>query len=248
MDDCSSDDSIALATDILSRADIDFNIIRNDRNSGSVFRQWQKGIELASGDHVWIAEADDESEPAFLETALRGFSTPGIVMSYCESQMIDAAGTRLASDYSDYVRTVDSRHWRNHFANDGKEEVRQYMSIMNTIPNVSAVVFRRDVLQSVIRESIEDICRFRVAGDWRLYVEVLAKGGVSFNPSPLNRHRRHNSGVTLGERMDLLIGEIRTMQGMVSSRFDVPPEIAVKASAYLDSLMPSQGARSGQPT
>jgi len=249
LDDCSSDDSIALATDTLSKADIDFKIIRNDRNSGSVFRQWQKGIELATGDHVWIAEADDESEPEFLAAVLRGFSTPGIVMSYCESQMIDATGTRIASDYSDYVRTVDSRHWRNHFANDGEEEVRRYMSIMNTIPNVSAVVFKRDVLQSVIKESIEDICGFRVAGDWRLYVEVLAKGGgVSFNPRPLNRHRRHHSGVTLGERMDVLIGEIRTMQGIVSSRFEVPPEIAVKAGAYLDSLMQLQDARPGQPT
>lgn len=248
LDDCSSDDSIAVASDILSRADIDFKIVRNDRNSGSVFRQWQKGIELATGDHVWIAEADDESEPAFLETVLRGFSTPGIVMSYCESQMIDAVGMRQALDYSDYVRTVDDRHWRSHFANDGRQEVRQYMSIMNTIPNVSAVVFKREPLRSVIDESIDEICHFRVAGDWRLYIEVLARGGVSFNPTPLNRHRRHEGGVTLGERMDLLINEIRDMQAIVSARFEVPTDIAVKAGAYLEALKQSQGNRSGQST
>jgi glycosyltransferase involved in cell wall biosynthesis len=242
LDDCSSDDSVEVATRLLGRADVDWRIVRNETNSGSVFSQWKKGIELASGDFVWIAEADDESEPDFLRTVMRGLQIPGMVMSYCESQQIDAGGNRLAADYSAYVATVDSRHWRNHFASDGAQEVSQYLSIMNTIPNVSAVLFERTRLSEVMAHAFEDIRRFRVAGDWRLYVEVLRKGGVSFNPAALNRHRRHQQGVTLGERRAQLIEEIRAMQHFVATQFSVSPERADQARAYLDTLSASQDA------
>lgn len=242
LDDCSTDDSIEVASRLLDKADVDWRIVHNETNSGSVFSQWQKGVELASGDVVWIAEADDESEPEFLRTVLRGFQIPGMVMSYCESQSIDASGNRRAADYSAYVATVDSRHWRNHFASEGTEEVRRYLSVMNTIPNVSAVLFERGRLREVMDHAFEDIRSFRVAGDWRLYVEVLRKGGVSFSPATLNRHRRHQGGVTLGERRAQLIEEIRTMQQFVSMHFSVPPEMAERARAYLDTLSLSQDA------
>lgn len=242
LDDCSADDSIEVATRLLGNADVDWRIVRNETNSGSVFTQWKKGIELASGDVVWIAEADDESEPEFLRTVLQGLQIPGMVMSYCESQSIDASGNRLAADYSAYVATVDLRHWRNHFANEGTEEVSRYLSVMNTIPNVSAVLFERGRLREVIDDAFDDIRRFRVAGDWRLYVEVLRKGGVSFTPVSLNRHRRHQRGVTLGERRTQLIEEVRTMQHFVSTQFTVSPETADRALAYLDALSVSQDA------
>jgi hypothetical protein len=113
---------------------------------------------------------------------------------------------------------------------------------MNTIPNVSAVLFERGRLREVMDYAFEDIRSFRVAGDWRLYVEVLRKGGVSFSPASLNRHRRHQQSVTLGERRTQLIEEIRTMQQFVSKQFPVPTEIAERARAYLDTLSLSQDA------
>jgi hypothetical protein len=58
----------------------------------------------------------------------------------------------------------------------------------------------------------------------------------------LNRHRRHQGGVTLGERRAQLIEEIRTMQQFVSMQFSVPPEMAERARAYLDTLSASQEA------
>jgi len=135
---------------------------------------------------------------------------------------------------------VDKRHWRGHFANDGVDEIRNYLSIINTIPNVSAVVFEMNRLRTVVRESIDEIRSFRVAGDWRLYCEMLKEGMISFNPTALNRHRRHEGGVTMSERKDLLWNEIAAMQGYVSQHFDVAPDIAIKASAYLDRLRQSQ--------
>ena len=39
----------------------------NEVNSGSAFKQWNKGVRLATGKYVWIAESDDYADPHFLE-------------------------------------------------------------------------------------------------------------------------------------------------------------------------------------
>ena len=44
-----------------------FHVVVNETNSGSTFRQWLKGIALATGDLIWIAESDDACRPEFLE-------------------------------------------------------------------------------------------------------------------------------------------------------------------------------------
>ena len=46
------------------------HIVLNDSNSGNPFVQWHKGIQLARGKYVWIAEADDLCEPTFLENVI----------------------------------------------------------------------------------------------------------------------------------------------------------------------------------
>jgi len=236
LDDCSSDDGLAVADAILRDSGVDYTIVRNEVNSGSVFRQWHKGVEMARGQYVWIAEADDDSDPDFLLETLRGFITPGVVMSYCESQQIDAKGQKLADHYHDYVGDIDARHWMTHFANDGVDEIVNYLSVKNSIPNVSAVLFDRKTLQQVMATSLQDVCQYRVAGDWRVYVELLAAGSVAFSPRTCNKHRRHDQGVTLGSRNQSLLDEIKSMQDLVASRYTVPESKRHLASRYHDLL------------
>jgi glycosyltransferase involved in cell wall biosynthesis len=236
LDDCSSDESLAVADAILRDSGVDYTIVRNEVNSGSVFRQWHKGVEMARGQYVWIAEADDDSDPDFLQETLRGFITPSVVMSYCESQQIDAKGVKLADHYQDYVSDIDARHWMTHFANDGVDEIVNYLSVKNSIPNVSAVLFEREALKQVMARSLQDICQYRVAGDWRVYVELLAAGSVAFSPRAFNRHRRHEQGVTLASRNQSLLDEIRTMQDLVASRYPVLESTRQIASQYLVEL------------
>ena len=42
----------------------------NTMNSGSTFKQWEKGINFAKGEWIWIAESDDIAEPIFLESLI----------------------------------------------------------------------------------------------------------------------------------------------------------------------------------
>ena len=59
LDDCSTDDSRSILSKYADdpRVKIEFNEV----NSGSSFKQWNKGVGLARGEYVWIAESDRKS-------------------------------------------------------------------------------------------------------------------------------------------------------------------------------------------
>lgn len=96
LDDASTDDSFQRISRWLSVTHTDARIIVNRTNSGNVFVQWRQGISLASGDYIWIAEADDLSDPDFLEAVLPPLISGDAVLSYCESQQINSDGVVLA--------------------------------------------------------------------------------------------------------------------------------------------------------
>src|ERR1700738_3854186 len=66
MDDCSTDDSRIVISEYAN--DPRIRISLNEKNSGSAFKQWNKGVGLARGEYVWIAESDDYADPHLLET------------------------------------------------------------------------------------------------------------------------------------------------------------------------------------
>src|SRR5579864_2284139 len=65
LDDRSTDDSRAILSQYGGdpRVTIEFN----DVNSGSTFKQWNKGVRLARGRYIWIAESDDYADDRLLE-------------------------------------------------------------------------------------------------------------------------------------------------------------------------------------
>ena len=74
LDDKSTDNSVARIEEIIKKhAEISIKFVKNEKNSGSVFSQWQKAFTLATGDYVWIAEADDSCNSHFLENIMRSF-------------------------------------------------------------------------------------------------------------------------------------------------------------------------------
>src|ERR1700691_397600 len=65
LDDCSSDESRSVLSSYA--ADPRIKIEFNASNSGSVFKQWNKGVKLGRGDYVWIAESDDYADQNMLK-------------------------------------------------------------------------------------------------------------------------------------------------------------------------------------
>jgi glycosyltransferase involved in cell wall biosynthesis len=236
LDDASDDNSVAVAEQALAGGSIDCRVVRNDVNSASVFRQWQRGVELARGDIVWIAEADDLSDPAFLQTVLRGFDDPEVVLSYCESKQIDERGRVLADNYHDYVADLGSERWKQPWVADGDEEIRKYLAVKNTIPNVSGVLMRREKLARVLRAHIDEIRSYRVAGDWKTYLLLLAGGRLAYFPESLNLHRRHQQGVTISSFDVSQLREIEEIQAWVERRYALFPGVGETARHYLETL------------
>ena len=72
LDDCSSDNSKAVIEEFKGEDKI-VHVEFNEKNSGSPFKQWVKGIELAKGDLIWIAESDDLADSQFLEKIVPEF-------------------------------------------------------------------------------------------------------------------------------------------------------------------------------
>src|SRR5712671_345349 len=65
LDDCSTDERQSIIPE--NAADPRVRMEFNEKNSGSTFKQWNKGVRLARGEYVWIAESDDYAEPQLLE-------------------------------------------------------------------------------------------------------------------------------------------------------------------------------------
>ncbi len=237
LDDASSDDSLAVLQTLRGTLQPEPRIVANARNSGSVFRQWRKGVELATGDYVWIAEADDLAQPAFLETLLAGIhGRSDVVMAYSESEAIDHDGRTLMADYRGYTRELCAAKWNAAYTASGAEEVAQALAVKNTIPNVSAVLFRRDALLAVLRDYEDEICGYRVAGDWVAYLHLLARGGIHYEPAALNRHRRHANSVTSGPDLQRHYDEVVRAQGVAANAFALDASARDAAAAYARAL------------
>lgn len=237
LDDHSSDDSLEVLQGLRASTHPEPRLVVNEVNSGSVFRQWLRGVEMARGDFVWIAEADDLASPDFLERLIKPMlDDPSIVMSYCQSQQIDRVGQILAQDYLAYTDDVSKDRWAQAYIAEGADEVDAALAIKNTVPNVSAVVFRRDALLETLRENIDEIASYRIAGDWITYLRVLVKGRISFDPHSFNKHRRHIDGVTLGSAAEVHYREVVEAQRMASELFEISRDSEVLRADYARSL------------
>ena len=112
LDDCSTDNSREILESYRDNPHVS-HIVFNEKNTGSPFRQWMKGIELARGKYVWIAEADDMSAPEFLETSITELNAnPNAVATVTGSTHIDTDGKILPG-------------YRNYWERRGMDKYRQ---------------------------------------------------------------------------------------------------------------------------
>lgn len=188
LDDASSDDSVSLARTLLDKVHCPVVIEPSATNSGSPFKQWNKGVNLASGDLVWIAETDDSCDPFFLETLLNCYIQNRATLAWTQSKVIDEAGLILHS----------ALEWHQHlfpglfdqdFTMEGDLFVRDYLSCINLIPNASAAIFSRKMYCEA--GPANDLMRY--AGDWLQWIKLVQGGRVCFVNQELNYFRCHPS-------------------------------------------------------
>jgi glycosyltransferase involved in cell wall biosynthesis len=164
LDDCSTDESRAIISEYVKdpRVRIQFN----ERNSGSTFKQWNKGIRLAQGEYIWVAESDDYADKRLLERLVGILEAePEVTFAYCRSWRVTRDGQ--PNGFADWpLAEVDAERWTADFRANGREECRDWFVFANSVPNASCVVFRKNIYDRV-GGADEDL---QVCGDWKLWV------------------------------------------------------------------------------
>ena len=194
LDDCSTDESLNVAENILSQCDIPWRIVKNECNQG-VFKQWLKGLELARYNYIWIAEADDYCELNFVEKLLATFDDDKVVLAYCQSKIVDKSGKEIDNYYNYISRYFDFSRWSQNYKEDGIEEIGKYLCCTNTIPNASSVIFNKSLIDL---RKISQIADYSNNGDWLFYILSLSsypENKICYFSEPLNYFVRHQSSV-----------------------------------------------------
>lgn len=190
LDDHSTDNSKSIIEEYKNHPKIK-KIVYNETNSGSPFIQWNKGIEYATGEWIWIAEADDIADVQLLENLINNTQQDNeIVLSYCQSFKIDSQGN-ITGDWFDWTLGLDENLFKGNFTLDGKEYIEKFLYFKNTIPNASSVIFRKEAFIEVGKTDID----VKYCADWLLWLKLLTIGKLVFCMENLNYFRDHTQSV-----------------------------------------------------
>jgi glycosyltransferase involved in cell wall biosynthesis len=192
LDDASTDSSLALIRAFAAESAIPVRVVESQANSGSPFPQWARGLEMAQGDLIWIAEADDYCEPTLLESLVAEFVDEQVVLAWSDSVMVDEHGHSHGAQYKSYYEPLYGAKWTQPFRMAGRQLIEDCLLTENVLPNASAIVFRRQAVQP---QDLTHLVNHRFSGDWWLWIMLASRGTVSYTPAPLNYHRRHQRSV-----------------------------------------------------
>ena len=181
LDDNSTDNS----RDILEKYRNNPHVSRieyNDTNSGSPFKQWEKGINLSSGDLIWIAESDDSCFPEMLEELVREFvNNERCVLAYCKSNYYH--GGKLFKTINNTKKTVSM---------SGKTFIKVFLSCGNSVSNASSALFKKEVAIKIKKDYLD----YKGAGDRLFWIYLSEFGDVSIVRKRLNIFRLHDNNST----------------------------------------------------
>lgn len=186
---------------------------RNEINSGSPFSQWNKGIERSTGKYIWIAESDDSCEPVFLETLVNLMEDDNrLSMAYTQSNKLNTEGKNEGT-WIFFTNGFNQQPFREGFVMEGYRFIEKYLLHKNVIPNVSAVLFRKETLNPILPLQINDALRYNA--DWFYYHQLLCNGKIAFCPRPLNNFRYHPASVIASAQQDTYVNRVfeRELEG-----------------------------------
>lgn len=220
LDDCSKDNSKEVIDDICNKLKdyIDIKSVYNTTNSGSAFKQWKKGMKLAKGDYVWIAEADDYCDAKLLRTLVKPIKkNKNIMISYSDTAFIDTFGNIIIKSIKPEIDIQKSGHWDKSYVNNGLDEIKNYSYLNCTIANVSSAIIKNGDYEEYLKMSGE----FKQAGDWLFYVNLISNGDIAYSNKILNYYRVHGNNVSSTMNHQKHIDEINKIHKYYVDKFDL---------------------------
>jgi glycosyltransferase involved in cell wall biosynthesis len=182
LDDASTDGSADLLLTYQEHEKVS-HVVINRQNSGSTFVQWQRGLALAQGEYVWIAESDDYCSPDLLEELVALMEMQAdVTIAFCNSIMFR----------DNEVLTIGQSGLMQEIT-DGKKFIADRMLFGNTIYNASMAIFKRAAANQVDFSLIQT---FKFCGDWLFWIQLAQLGQVGSSAKVLNYFRKHNADVS----------------------------------------------------
>lgn len=184
LDDCSPDDGASKAVIERYRGNAHVShIIYNEHNSGLTFQQWHKGIELARGNLIWIAESDDKCHHQMLAILVEEFKK--------NSKCVLAFSKSLLFNDNDIIEDKDIT--LTHILHySGTDFINKYMSFGNYVQNASSALFRKDVVLNIDQSYVS----YKGAGDRLFWILISEFGDVAILTEQLNYFRQHQDNST----------------------------------------------------
>ena len=184
LDDKSKDDSKKVIEAYRDHRKVS-HIIYNEVNSGTTFKQWKKGIELAKGEYIWIAESDDYADVTFLEKTISLIEKNNSVLCFSQSYVIDEHDAIIRKK-EEVLKTPSC---------DTNSFLTDLLLYGNVVYNASMVVFRKDAIDKSIWD---ELSRLKYCGDWLFWANLAMNGTgtVSEVKEYLNYFRNHSSNVS----------------------------------------------------
>ena len=169
LDDASTDNSTEIIEKYSNHPQIS-SIMLNEKNSGSPFVQWAKGINVARGEYIWIAESDDSADVEFLEKILemsKGKSSLSLIFTNSVLMDLNLNTTRIA--VSEKATGIYNANEINFFYN------WFFLNSEFRILNASSCLFRRNLVNS---EILGRISKQRYSGDKYFWVLLLNQNPI----------------------------------------------------------------------
>ena len=191
LDDCSTDGSQKYLEQYAGTPKVS-HIVINAKNTGNPFSQWEKGIALAKGEYIWIAESDDYADSTFLEKMTRLLDdNPDAGYAMCGSHLIDSDGNPIDDDYDKWPTKETKKPFAYKY--DSEEYIKHFLLWYNAAYNASMIVFRKKLLGSIDM----DFQATRYCGDWLFWIKLAEISNVIVLHERLNYFRRHPKSVTI---------------------------------------------------
>lgn len=179
LDDKSTDNSLEIINRYKDNPHLS-QIVVNEQNTGSPFKQWDKGINLAKGELIWIAESDDYNELTFLEE---------LIIEWNKHNNVVAAFSNYVMFWGDKYLYSKERKARVY---SGKDYIINRLIRYCDIRNASGVVFSKNAYLNISK----DYTSYKSAGDLRFWSEILQYGKCVKINKNLTYFRQNITSVT----------------------------------------------------
>lgn len=191
LDDCSTDHSKTIIESYRNHPKVS-QIIYNQQNSGSVFKQWRKGIELAKGEYVWIAESDDYATIEFLqETVAQLQKNAALGMVFTNNTIVNQDNETIGFTAENKKNSFQALSANHHTIN--RENVTSFLLSEMVIENASGAVFRK---RNLLQVDFNELVKFINTGDRFTYIGIALQSEILYIPKALNFMRSHANNTT----------------------------------------------------